>query len=510
MFKWIFVFAFLSFLLPEQLVSQSRSKTVRVVVGEEEKGSKLPSLDAEPDLQRDVMRNGKLGLVSVKMQAKGLKTKFTVSKFSNRMIPGDPVESSIKEKKKRVDHEFCLKLNNKMNCFFSSHNQWNKEKTLFMRSINKRSLSLEEERTEIMKSEASPIEDNLFFDIKYEVSSDSTKLLIIYTMPFDEHKNRKYAMHVLNDQFEEIWSEEVEMPYENNMTDLADFEVDNEGNVFMLSRIYVKKKLGILRRPSWNYELFSYFDKGKTQNQHRIFIDGYVMGAAEMEFDEDQELVFVGYYSGENSFDPTGLFFMKFDTESQKELIRNYENAGFDIENYNLTGVLLKDDGGAFLVGENVYSHTKTNPDGSKSGGGAFVGKAGEFSHDNILAVSFSPDGKVDWGEKVIKRQSCGTGFASFASIVQGDKLHLLFNDHHKNANNNTKEKYKRLERNKGNSNLVMVTLDAKGDQKKEVLFTAEDKDCWAQPRHNWLISPNEMVILGVDSKPILTKLIFK
>ena len=506
MYRLICILAVLLAVLPIEVFGQSYSKSVRVVVGEEAKGSKFSIAKAETNTST-VIGFSKLNLLVMKSTIGTLysKGKITMTRFSNRLVPKDPVESKLKEKGKITKAEFCFQWDTKINCLISAYSQKTKLKELFVRSVNSKTLTLKEEKKEIASFNVKIMDEKLFVKYQYKLSNDSSKLLVLYSMPFDEHGFRKYGLHVLDNKFDEIWSKEVEMPYENNMTDFAAVEIDNDGNVHLLSKIFVDKKMPIIRpNPNYNYELFSYYEKAESVKQFRISVDGYVMGEMQMQISNQEELVCAGFYAKKESHDPTGTFFLKIDPKTQKELVRD-KSADLDIETYYLRDVFLKEDGGAFLTAEEFFVDHNYRMDAAGN-----TSTKTKHIYADIIAVSLSPDGKVDWAQFTEKNQQNGTRHSSFGAIAQGDKLHVVFNDHPKNVSTNKGDKIHKLTKEKGKSNLVLVSF-SNGKQTKEILYSSEDKDFWAEPRYYRQISNSDLVIFGEGkSGQCLAKLKFK
>ncbi len=139
----------------------------------------------------------------------------------------------------------------------------------------------------------------------------------------------------------------------------------------------------------------------------------------------------------------------------------------------------------------------------SNGSGGTTTSSTSQYYYNDIIVISISPDGSIDWNEKIPKKQvtvNDGGFYSSFAVSVVKDKLYFVFNDH---PNNLFYKKQGKLSNfNKGpDSVMVLVELDSQGNQTREALYNAKKSGILTRPKVCEQISDNEMILFGQDNK---------
>ena len=185
--------------------------------------------------------------------------------------------------------------------------------------------------------------------------------------------------------------------------------------------------------------------------------------------------------------------------ERKAKKTRKKMEKGKDVEmyNYDLDQIVLRDDGGAVLVGEKFFISTTTTT--SMMNGTTRYRTTSYYNYHDIIAVNLNPEGVIDWAQKIPKRQTTredGGFFSSYALAIVDDKMHFIFNDNPKNLVAKP-GKVHNFKLNKRESIVVMVTLDAKGKQKKQPLFMAADAETIIRPKVCEQLSDHELIIFG-------------
>lgn len=121
------------------------------------------------------------------------------------------------------------------------------------------------------------------------------------------------------------------------------------------------------------------------------------------------------------------------------------------------------------------------------------------YYYNDIIVINFSSNGKIEWTEKVAKRQvtaNDGGFFSSYALSVVKDKLFFVFNDNPRNQFYKGEGKLYKFNKGK-ESAVVLVALDREGKQTREALFYARDADILTRPLVCEQIYKNEVVLFG-------------
>ncbi len=176
-----------------------------------------------------------------------------------------------------------------------------------------------------------------------------------------------------------------------------------------------------------------------------------------------------------------------------------------ELYEYDLEDIVLRDDGGAILIGEQYFVREVTTTDFQGN-----INISYHYYYNDIIVISIDPEGQIEWTEKIAKRQHTVNDnglFSSYALAIVGDKLNLIFNDNAKNlaTSKMTKGKAKGVvydfTKRFKSSVAVLVQIDSDGRQVKEALFNAKEAELLIRPKVAEQISNQEMVIYGQKRK---------
>lgn len=506
------------------IYGQVKSKKVDVLWGDEQKESRKATLS-------DVVGYDETGIYAIKRQNKGLyslNTTFTLVKYDKKMNESVSVEIDLEEQNKKKSLEFIVQLNKELYLFSSFTNQKLKTNFLFVQSINKHKLTPNNDIKKIAEIDYSGNSKNNSGDFSYELSRDSSKVLIYYNLPYDKGESEQFGFHVYDNNFNQVWEKKVTLPYKEELFDVEDYEVDNDGNVYLLGLMYKdKRKSKRHGEPNYQYQILCYHNNGSEMKEYPIKLEGKFLTDMQIAINEKNEIICGGFYSNEGTYSIIGSYFLKLSgetkeimtksfkefgidfitqnmTERQEKKTKKKEEKGKDVElfEYDLDNIIIKDDGGAILIGEQFFirvrTYTTTDSQGRTSTRTVYY-----YYYNDIIAINMSPEGNIEWTEKIAKRQVTtddGGFFSSYALAVVGDKLYFVFNDHPENLYYKGEGKLKNF--NKGKESLVvLVELDSSGKQTREALFSSKEADILTRPKVCEQISKNEMALYGQRGK---------
>jgi hypothetical protein len=502
-------------------IGQAKSEKADIVWGPEKKSFKNVTLS-------DVVGYDETGIYALK-QTKGLfglgATLF-LEHYDQKMTLSKSVEFELKQQKEERDYEFILYLNHEMYLFSSITNKATKKNTLFVQGINKSNLQPDQE---LRKVAAIDYAGNSRYNsgrFDFELSNDSSKVLIYYSLPYDKGESKKFGFHVLDDRMNPLWEKQVTLPYLEELFDVEDYEVDNEGNVHLLGLIFKEKRKEKRKgTPNYTYQILSYLNSGNRLREYPVKIEGKFLTDMQITINQDQDIICGGFYSTEGTFSIKGSYFLKIDGETKRIKSKEFQEFRVDfimqnlsereerktkkkaarkgkepeLYQYSLNDIILKDDGGALLVGEQYFIRTSTTSTYYANGGGGGTTTTYWYYYNDIIVINISPEGKIEWTEKIAKKQITaddGGFYSSYALTVVGDKLYFVFNDNPKNLFYRGEGKLYNFKKNR-EALVVLVTLDRNGRQTREALFSSKQADILTRPKVCEQISKNEMVLFG-------------
>jgi len=456
---------------------------------------------------------------------------FTLESYNLNMEKTNSVPLDINSKEKRVIHnnEFMLTLNNKLYSFDSKMDLNTKLNTLKLNEINKSTLGYNGDEKNLAEMS---FEDQSRYNVgsfKHSLSLDSSKLLVAFELPFEKGQPEKFGFKVFDDNLEELWNYEIELPYNDDLFDFMSFEVSNEGKVYLLGKIYedvrLERKKGEI---NYNYHLFIYSKEKKFETEIKLDSKGKILNEIFLTINNTNQVSCIGLYANELKKPSVGSYSIQIDSKTQKVLSENFKEfkeidevvevsdeseeksdkkkereEKVKYRNYDLRQINHKKDGGMILVAEQYYLEivTKTTTNGS---GGTSTSTSYHYHYDNILVLNIDKNGNFIW-QKIIKKNQETINddgrYSSFALGLKDENLVFIYNttEFNKKKNGEDSRFYKK---NNFYKNLSIVTLDKKGNlsEKVNVLDRVESKVVIC-PKKAEQISKNQLIIFGVGKK---------
>ena len=157
-------------------------------------------------------------------------------------------------------------------------------------------------------------------------------------------------------------------------------------------------------------------------------------------------------------------------------------------------------DGGTVLIAEQYYVRVVTSYD--RATGNTTVRYY--YHYNDIVVISISPKGDIEWATKVPKRQTSVNDngyYSSYAMMITGGQLHFIYNDHKINIVERRTNRLKnfRLSDNKGI--IALASVDPDGKVSRRPLLSNRDATTICRPKMCSQISPDEMLIFGKRGK---------
>lgn len=511
---------------------QIESKKVDILWGTEQKESKKLTL-------KSIVGYDNSGIYAIKTK-KNANSSLTFEHYNNQLNFTKLVELDLKYKKKELDFRFIVQLNNELHLFSSFKNQKLKRNVLFVQSIDKKTLELNQDLRKIAEIDYSKNSKYNAGHFNYRISRDSSKVLIYYISPYDKDEKEQFGFHIFDKNLNQLWEKKVTLHYNDELFDVKNYQVDNYGNVHLLGIIIPEKIKGQRKeRLKYKYQILSYLNSGNELKEYPIKIEGKFLTDMQIAINVDQDIICSGFYSnvytkvhsdvgyslGSDAI--TGTYFIKIDDDTKEIITKEFKEFGIDFitqnmtkkkkekvekkaENgkntnlyqYDLKNIKLREDGGAILIGEQYYvKMVESRYTDSK--GKTQRTKTYYYYYNDIIVIKISPNGNIEWAEKIPKRQYTvddGGFYSSFALSVVKDKLYFVFNDHPNNLSYNGEGEPATF--NKGRRSIVvLVELDSEGNQTREALFSLKKAEILMLPKICKQISENEMLLFDQRKK---------
>lgn len=362
----------------------------------------------------------------------------------------------------------------------------------------------------------------------FYTSTDTSKLLIAYTLEHttrDDSKSKEViGFNVFDTNMKKLWNKEVTMPYTEEMMDNVDYTVDNEGNAYLLAKVFdgSRKIEKGATEPNYHYELIRFSNGSGSVKTIPVKLSKFIN---EIYITENQqgELVLSGFYSAVRGNSSDGVYIVKIDKEGNvsnvkkgfyefpNEILKQYVSAreksklekkeqkdDKDLEVYDLEmrNVLFNSDGSMLITGEEYFTRTVTYSNGNSTYSRTY------YYYYDILVMKISAAGEMEWCRKIPKRQ-VGTGgrrTMSFDFEEYNGEYYFFYTDNVKNLNITTDKVPERHADGAGGF-LVYTKIDKGGHMSKYKMFDYREKKVQLFPAEFQRVSNNELIDRAFDGK---------
>jgi len=332
-------------------------------------------------------------------------------------------------------------------------------------------------------------------DFAFILSNDSSKVLVFENLPDDRKENEKFQFSVLDKELNVVAHKSVTLPQLDKDTGLTDWQVDNDGNVYVLLSTQKRREERNRKEQKYTYRIFAYFRAEDEIKEYEINIPGKFITDLTFSLDKTRNLIVAGFYADDKKMRASGTFFLKVDHESKnvltqsvkdfsKEFLQMFmsktrakdENAG--VANMRLGKLIIREDGGVIMVAEQAYSYVVQN---QTQYGTTYTY---HYVNNDIVFVNINPSGEIDWISRVPKKQHTVNDlgqYSSYSVSVMKDKIYLIYNDHVKNIGIQESRKQKVMSK-PHKAVTMLVALDNTGNFQKQALFLAREKKTIVRP----------------------------
>lgn len=353
------------------------------------------------------------------------------------------------------------------------------------------------------------------FDIA--TSRNGTKLLVYKKEEVAKDENEKFAYTAYDESLEQLWTKSIELDHSAGYVEIGNYKIDDEGNVYAMTKQYPDKYRGEKKagRKMQNYKyaviLYNPDADGTKQFQIDLGMNKFVSDIG-YSLTADNKLAVVGLYSKENSSSMAGTFFISLDAnnlsmsgknmkEFDREFLLNFMSErkvdkDEELSFFTFKEVLLREDGGFFIVAEQDYMYVTTSTDSQGNTSYTY-----HYVCNELIVLNIDSDGNILWTEVILKKQHTTNDlgkYLSYAMAWTDQQMHFIFNDNPKNVEQFEKDPEKlKVMNNPKKSIATMVTMSADGKQNRAALFQSKDFGTILKPKLNYAMGNSEIIIYG-------------
>lgn len=459
-----------------------------------------------------------IGFIPIKLS----KERVYIRRFSRDLKPVQSVEVDLGSGR---NGEFPIQLimnpDKQLFLFSTKRNSRNRKAELFVREIDPSTLKIPTRGKKLI--EVSYDQFPKFRGLSFSVvrSRDSSKLMIYHPIPGDRDAPERFAIHTFSQGMIPLWQSEFTVPYERDLFFTQRLRIDNEAHVYLLGKRYLqrlKERKG--DAANYTFKIFQLNPGQEKPDEVDLGLKGRFMVDVHLEILPNQDLVCTGLYAEERPDRIKGIYYLtlsgvtqEIKSESYKELTLNMlieedpEEEGKkkskrkekkeqrQLALYDFRDLVLRNDGGAVLIGEKSYTTTSSYYDATSRTWRYIT----TFHRDDVVALNISPNGEIEQIQRIEKLQaSSSTSFLlSYAMAVVGSKLHFVYNDRIENLESRNRPKpYSPSRMGKKKQVVTLATAGFGDDVDRTALISTKVADQFAIPVASMQVSPNELILV--------------
>lgn len=432
-------------------------------------------------------------------------------------VYNEQLYSERAKKNRYMEVSGTIMLNENIVVFISEYDRTNDTYTSYAQKVN---LNGELDGGLITLDVYKTPEKSLRGRYEFMASPDKKHVILYYKRPFKIYNDEKFKIKKFTEELQPVWEKDFVFPYKDKDFNLTKIAVMNDGNVYMLARIFMDNEEAREKKnnmeATYYYKLLSFADTDTIQDENLKETDISISKKwiTDVTFTiRNDEIICSGFYADKKDMAVNGMFFMRIERNTAKiraldteEFSKSFlaefmgvkkAERGIGLRDFELNDLILKNDGSVILIAEQSYIKSVCTTDTRE------ITRCRDYYYYNdILVVKINSNGVIEWNARIPKRQmdSKEGYYLSYAWAIKGDKLYFLYNENPKNLKVTDPRMLKHV--NIPNSVTVLADINSKGEVSRDVLFSAKElSKLYLRPKMCRQINLNEMIIFAINGK---------
>lgn len=400
---------------------------------------------------------------------------------------------------KNISFNNLLSVKGKLFLFTSQYDNDSKTTTFNSQEVNLTTLDVTGRSQNLGSFDA--INKSSQSSVGYELSKDSSKVLMFGLSPASKKEMEKYYIGVYDNNMAKLWENTVTLPYKDKFITVLDRLVTNDGKVGVIIKHYdqeVSRETIIKdgeKVPSYITKLLLYDQTKAAPAEFILNVGNKFVHTVQMTDDDQNTLQLFGLYKDKYNGYISGYFLANIDKNTRQVVAKNVtafpedlvslvkvDKQGSDKEKdpglantFRLAHVEERADGSKDYVLENTVEIYHPSYTTYSQGVAHTTPSYWEYDYGDIINIAIKrnntniitriPKLQVSTNIKI---------YSSFKALPYNDKLVLFYND---NDDNIDKDITKRpsIHARFGKGVLMMAVIDDKGNMTRSTVFTHKD-----------------------------------
>ncbi|MCB9283108.1 MAG: hypothetical protein H6563_03460 [Lewinellaceae bacterium] len=445
--------------------------------------------------------------------------KIYMERYSRDLKLKHSEEIVLQYDKTDVQLEDVLFLNNQLFLLTSYANQSHEKVYLFMQKLSDKQMRPTGKAEKIVEG---PLRRNQYgrtFD--FQLSSDSSHLLVYQQIPTNAREPERFALHVFDRDLALQWEREVMLPYPDEQFAIREYRVDGAGKVYLMGAVFEPGQRN--RRLPSHYLVLEYQPGDLAPVEWKIDLEDKFITELTFRIARNGDLICSGFYSERNAESAKGICYFRLDALTRRVVTQTWQPFEFEFRadelsdrgkqkafeaeaqgnerrsaelyGYNLDELVLRTDGGALLVAEQFYVEERYRRywDGT-------IHVTYFYHYNDLIVVNIQPSGAIEWTVRIPKEQLSiddGGYFSSYVMATVRDRLYFLYNDSSRNFDPNARPG--RLFSFDGSSQSVIALAEVRKDGTLTVSPLAMNRDAsiLTRPKVSRQIGGRLLLVVG-------------
>lgn len=349
--------------------------------------------------------------------------------------------------------------------------------------------------------------------IKVIQSKDKKYFAVLWLLIGKKKDRDVYGYAVYDNKYNQIDEGEYEVPFESRYSQITNHLLSNTGHYFFVIKEFGRNEDRRYGQPDLVYNAMHIYQVSNDEGLERYTmpVHGKRIEAISINTDDSTAFTVTGVYGSNDFKGVQGVFYMQLDFRNQKVIREGFQefHKNFITEdwsekevqraekraergreepalyNYQIREAQLLPDGSIVGIMEQNYVVVRSFSDTR-----SMVTFSYTYYYNDIVVFKIGQTGSFDWIEKVRKSQvstNDGGPYSSFSSIVDGDKIRLIFNDNIENYDQNGQYIANNVYTSRFNlkhNTVAMTEIDlASGLQNRYTLFSRKETKTIASPK---------------------------
>ncbi len=339
---------------------------------------------------------------------------------------------------------------------------------------------------------------------EFELSPDRSRILFLNYELDEEKQPRKVSVKVLKSDMSEIWNRSFTLNIREKDLDIDEAQVDNNGRVVVLGRIFLEGKEKSENKQKFKYHFLAFNADMKEPSEFEIK-PGNERFVSDIKyfFDDKSNIIVTGFYSEKSASKLKGVYYQKVEGAAMSMapiVTADMDQAFFaemvgskkaekteELSEFHIREIFPAANGSLTFVAERFFI------DATKRSNSYIPDFTFAYNYEDILVFNMTVNASINWVRKIPKKQRTvddGAFYSSFVCSNSGGTICIVYNA--------KKEDPNKVMYNPRSAFAYVSTVDPAGNVSTKPLFSAKEEETIMTPKVSLIPSPGKIIVHNI------------